>query len=63
MTTTPKNTVAAFRRGGIVTWRDDTNLIFVHGLVVCVDKNSAIAVRGNDHFEDILDGDKERVRI
>ena len=59
MATTPKNTVGAFRRGGIVTWLDDTNLT----LMVRVDRKYATAVRGNGHFEDVLDGDKERVRI
>ena len=60
MATTHKNVVSAFRRGGIVTWWDDTTLT----LMVRVDRSYATALRGEDEDEPvILPGDKERVPI
>ena len=55
LATTPKNVVAAFRKGGIVTVVDQTNLT----LMARVDRRAATAVR--ETFED--DGGKARIRI
>ena len=60
LATTPKNIVSAFRKSGIVTFLDQTNLT----LMVRVDRLAATAVRGSNGLELREDeGGKRRIRI
>lgn len=60
MATTPKNVIGAFRKGGLVTWLDDTTLL----LMIRVDPSLATALRHGDGNEgDVNPQAKQRVRI
>lgn len=55
MATTPKNVIGAFRKGGIVTYLDETLTLRVR-----VERACATAVRGEDDDDA---GDKRRINI
>lgn len=59
MATTPKNVIGAFRKGGIVTWLDDSTLT----LMVRVDPRYATRVRDDAEDADRRPEGRERVRV
>ena len=59
MATTPKNVIGAFRKGGIVTWLDDSTLT----LMVRVDPTYATRVRDDAEDADRRPEGRERVRV